>query len=109
MFQGINPKLMKQAMKKMGLKQEDIDAEEVIIKGKNKNIIIKDPQVTKVIAMGQETFQIVGQAKEVPKEKFSQEDIQTVIDQTNCSEEEARKALEETNDLAEAILKLKEE
>ena len=107
MFPGMNPKMMKQAMKKLGLKQEEIDAEEVIIKGKEKTLRIFNPQVLKINAMGQETFQITGDIEEQETEKFSQEDIDTIIEQTNCSEKEAKEALEETNDLAGAILKLK--
>ena len=40
----MNPKMLKQAMKKMGMKQEDIDASEVIIKCSDKEIVIRNPQ-----------------------------------------------------------------
>ena len=102
---------MKQAMKKMGIKQEEIDAREVIIKTSDKDIIIKNPQVSKVNMMGQESFQISGdiEEKELSSEpSTNEEDIKTVMEQTNCTEEEAKAALEEAQgDLAEAILKLK--
>ncbi len=110
MFPGINPKMMKKAMKQMGMKQEDLDAEEVIIKLKDKELIIRDPQVAKVEVMGQETFQVSGSIEERSLEKFKEEDVETVKNQANCSEEEAKKALEETNgNIAEAIIKLKEQ
>ena len=55
--------------------------------------------------MGQETFQISGEISE--GSGISEEDILTVSDKAEVSEEEARKALEETDgDLAEAIMKL---
>ena len=109
MFPGINPKQMKMAMKKMGMKQEEIDAKEVIIICNDKKIVIQNPQVSKIEAMGQETFQIVGDIEEQPLESFSQDDVKIVMEQANCSEEEAKKVLEETNDIAEAILKLKKD
>lgn len=96
-------------MKKMGIRQEDIDASEVIIKTPEKNIIIRNPEVSKINMGGQETFQIAGDVSEEAAEpEISKEDLQTVMEQADCSEEEARDALEESRgDLAEAILKLK--
>lgn len=104
MFPGMNPKMMKQAMQKMGIKQVELDAEEVIIKLKDKNLIIKNPNVSKINMQGHETFQIMG---DVSEESSNEEDIKTVMDQTGCSEEEAKKALEKYDDIAEAILNLK--
>jgi nascent polypeptide-associated complex subunit alpha len=107
MFQ-INPKLMKQAMKKMGVKQEELDASEVIIKLKDKQISIKNPSVSKINMMGQESFQISGEISEENLESFNEEDIKTVVSQANCSEEEAKKALDKTKgDIAAAIIALK--
>ena len=107
MFPGIDPRQMKMAMKKLGLKQEDIDAEEVIIKCRDKQLRITNPQVTKIEVGGQETIQVIGEINEEPIEKFNDDDIKTVMEQTGCNEKEAKTALEETGDLAEAILKLK--
>ncbi|MFH1053306.1 MAG: nascent polypeptide-associated complex protein [Candidatus Woesearchaeota archaeon] len=113
MFPGVNPKMMKQAMKKMGMQQVDIDATQVIIKTPEKNLVIDNPEVAKVTAMGQETFQISGEVREesVSSEPdISEDDIQTVMDQTNCSEQEAKDAIEKSEgDLAQAILELKKE
>jgi len=59
-------------------------------------------------AQGQKTYQITGNPKIIDrKEEIKEEDIKLVIEQTGKSEEEAIKALEETNgDIAEAIMKL---
>ena len=105
MFQGIDPKLMKQAMKRMGIRQEEIAASEVVIRTPGKDIIIRNPQVAKVNMMGHETFQVSGDVVEV--QGISEDDVRTVASQAGVSEEKARKALEEAKgDLAGAILKL---
>ncbi|UCG95770.1 MAG: nascent polypeptide-associated complex protein [archaeon] len=101
-----NPKQIQQAMKKMGIKSEEVDAEEVVIRCRGRNIVIKEPSVSKIKMGTQETFQVMGKVSEEPAEKFSQDDVKLVTEQTGCSEEEALKALEETGDMAEAIMKL---
>ena len=103
---------MAQAMKKMGVKQEEINATEVIIKCSDKELIIKNPQVMKVNMMGQESLQITGDIteKEVSSEvEISKDDIETVMTQTGVSEEEAVSAIKKHNgDLAAAIMELGE-
>ena len=110
MFPGMNPREMQKAMKRLGIKQEEIDAQEVIIKLQHKDLIIKNPSVSKVNMMGQETIQVVGDIIEVERDQkteISEDDVTTVTEQTSCSKEEALKALEDSNgNLAEAILKL---
>lgn len=107
MMPNIDPKLMKAAMKKMGIKQEEIEAEEVIIKSSSGKIIIRNPSVTKITMMGKESFEITG---EISEEKVSEEDVKTVAEQANVDEDTARQALEKANgNLAEAILSLKNE
>ncbi|MEK6833285.1 MAG: nascent polypeptide-associated complex protein [Nanoarchaeota archaeon] len=110
MFPGVDPKQMQGMLKKMGISQEDIDASRVIIeKIDNSRIIIENPSVQKIKMQGQETFQIAGDIfEEQGKEEISEEDIKTVMEKTGVSEKKARKALEETGDLAEAILELSE-
>lgn len=112
MIPGMNPRQMKQAMKRMGMQQEDIEAEEVIIKLKDKEIIISNPQVAKINMMGQKTFQISGEESERDIDttpELSDDDISTVMEQAEVSREEAEKAILEANyDLAEAIISLKE-
>lgn len=111
MIPGMNPRQMAQAMKRLGIKQEEIDATEVIIKTPEKDLIIQNPQVSKVNMMGQDTIQVVGEIIEREKETapdISEDDIKTVVEQTGATEEQAKAAIEETKgDLAEAILKLK--
>ena len=107
----MNPRMMKQAMRRLGIQQQDIEATEVIIKTPDKEIIIKNPQVAKVNMMGQETFQIIGHAEEKSlssEPEISQEDINTVIEQTGVNEEDAKAAIIKNNgNLAAAILELK--
>lgn len=109
----VNPRQMQQMMRKMGIQQEDIDAEEVIIKCSDKKIVIKNPSVQKVNMMGQKNYQISGEEhvesldSEDSAIEISEDDIKTVMEQTNSSEEDARQALEDTEgNIAEAILLL---
>ncbi len=105
---GMNPKEIEKAMKKLGIKQETIEASEVIIKTKDKELIIKDPQIVKMNAMGQESLQITGKIEE-KSIGISEDDIKTVIEQTKVDYETAKKALESNNgDLAQTILELQE-
>ena len=103
----INPRQIERAMKQMGMQSEQIDAEEVIIKTADKDIVISNPSVTLVNAMGQQTYQIMGDTEERSKEKFINDDVKMVMEKAGVGEEEAKKALEEEGDIAAAILKLK--
>ena len=60
----MNPRKMAAAMKKMGIAQEEIDATEVIIKCPDKEIVITEPSVAKIKAMGSEQFTISGNVQE---------------------------------------------
>ncbi len=104
---------MRGMMKKLGIKQEEIDADRVIIECKDKNIIIDEPSVVKILMQGNESWQITGsereEVKEISeenKEEQKEKDIDMIIEKTGCKREEAEKALEEENDLAAAIMKL---
>ncbi|MBT3395342.1 nascent polypeptide-associated complex protein [Candidatus Woesearchaeota archaeon] len=110
MIPGMNPRDLAKAMKKMGIKQDEIIAEEVIIKCPDKDIIVKNPQVMRVNAMGQESLQITGEIIEQEAgSEISEEDIKTVAEQASVSEDKAKEALEENSgDLAQAILSLQE-
>ena len=106
MFPGMDPKKMKAVMKQMGIAQEDIEASRVIIeKTDDSKIIIENPSVTKVKMQGQETFQIAGEITEQDA-GVSEEDVQTIVEKTGVDEAKARATLEQTGDLAEAILGL---
>ena len=106
----MNPRKMQQAMKQLGIQQQDIPATEVIIRTANKNIIIRNPSVTKVNMMGQENFQISGEIHEENRStipEISEEDIKTVMEQTGATKDKAKKAIENSDgDLAEAIINL---
>ena len=101
----MNPKKMQAMMKQLGIKQEEIDAQRVVIERDSGNIIIENPSVSKVEMQGRETWQISGDTKE-EESGVSEGDVKLVAEKTGKSEEDARKALEETEDIAEAILKL---
>ena len=111
MIPGMNPREMQKAMRRLGIKQTEIEANEVIIKSNDKEIVISSPQVSKVNMMGQETFQITGDAeeREISSEpEISDDDIKTVMLQTGATEEKAREAIESNgNDLAKAIISLR--
>ena len=98
MFGGVNPAQMKSMMKQMGIRQEEIDAVRVIIEKADSQIIMQ----------GQESWQVVGNAREETKEaEISDDDISLVAEKTGKSKEEARRALEAASgDIAEAIVKL---
>ena len=109
MFPKIDPKKMQALMKQMGVSQEEIDAGRVIIECDDRKIIIERPSVMKIDMQGQISFQISGNINEEIEEKkdSTEEDIKTIIEKTECSEEQAREALKKTRgDLTEAILSL---
>jgi nascent polypeptide-associated complex subunit alpha len=109
MIPGMNAKQVHQMMKKMGMQQEEIEATEVIIRTPEGDILIKDPQVSKVNVMGQTTYQIVGEEEKV-EAQITHEDIETVASQAGVSLEYARAALEDAKgDIAEAIILLKKD
>ncbi|MFC2162732.1 nascent polypeptide-associated complex protein [Candidatus Altiarchaeota archaeon] len=108
----MNPKQMKKMMKKMGIKMNDIDAEQVIIKCVDKDIIIDNPQVVVTSVQGQDMFQVSGDIREEGAGEVvldvTEEDITMVAEQAQVSKEKAREVLAECGgDLAEAIMKLK--
>ena len=118
MFPGVDERAMRAAMKKLGMQQQQIDAEEVIIKlkGVGSELVIANPSVAKVTMMGQDTFQISGECAERPRQQqgsqqlFTDDDAKTVIGHTGCSDAEAKAALAKVNgDIAAAILLLSEE
>lgn len=98
---------MQGLMKQLGIKSEVLDAEEVLIKLKNKTFVFKKPFVARMNAQGQEVFQITGNYEEENLIKPSQEEIELVANKAGVGLEEAEKALEKYKDVAEAILNLK--
>tara|TARA_B100001013_G_scaffold162365_1_gene97101 strand:+ start:49 stop:387 length:339 start_codon:yes stop_codon:yes gene_type:complete len=109
---GMDNRQTRRMLEKMGMNLEEVpNVEEVIIKTKERDLIIKEPQVSQIKSKAMNMFQIIGNdTEEIEKEipSYKEEDILLVSQQANVSPEEAQRALEETNgDLAQAILKLK--
>ena len=111
---GMNPKQLKQmqrAMKQMGMDMKDVKGvSEVIIKFKDKELLITNPKVNLMDFMGQQTYQITGKIKENKIEvelEIPDDDVDLVSAQTGASKEKAMETLKETQgDLAEAIMRL---
>jgi nascent polypeptide-associated complex subunit alpha len=115
MGRGVNPRQMKQAMKRMGISQEEMQGvEEVVIRTADKEYFIKDAAVTCVTMQGQKTYQVMGDVEVRPRKMaqaeepgVSEEDVQLVMSQTGASKEKAVQALKECDGQpAEAILKI---
>ena len=112
-MKGVNPRQMKQAMKKMGISNVTIEAYEVIIRCKDKDIVIKNPDVNAMTMQGSTSYQISGDVIErMPGEdtsgpSFPDEDIELVMSQTQCDRAKAIEALTAAEGQpAEAILKI---
>lgn len=121
---GLNPRKMKQMMNQMGIDLTEIDAEEVIIRTADEELVFNDPEVQKMDAQGQETYQIVGSPDTRPRSDapaveggeaedesggsdIPEADIEIVAGRTGASKEDARAALEATDgDLAAAVERL---
>lgn len=111
----VNDRQMKQAMKKMGIKQSALDGvTEVVIKTKTAELVIKNAEVVRVEMGGTVTYQVTGVEEErsigedgVARPTFPEEDIALVMSQANCDREKAMAALEATDGQpAEAIIKI---
>src|SRR2546426_12349867 len=114
----VNPRQMRQAMKRMGIEQEELEGvEEVVIRTASKEYVIRDANVTAMTAQGQKIWTVVGEPivrdradakKEAMKgPTIPEEDVKLVAEKTGVSEAEARKALEDADgEPAEAIIRL---
>ncbi|ELY42953.1 nascent polypeptide-associated complex protein [Natronorubrum tibetense] len=117
---GLNPRKMEQMMEQMGIDVEDIDAEEVIIRTDEYDLVFNDAEVTKMDARGQETYQVIGSPEQVESgaaggsadaggdadagSAIPDDDVELVSARTGVSEDEAREALEDVDgDLAAAV------
>lgn len=102
----MDPKKIQQMMKKLNLNVQEVEAEEVIIKTKSKNIIVSKPEVMIANMMGKDVYQISGEVSEA--ELIDEKDVQMVMERTGKNRDEVVKKLEElNNDLARAIIELK--
>jgi nascent polypeptide-associated complex subunit alpha len=113
MFPGINPRDAAKVMKRMGIQQQEIEATEVIIRTPDKELVISNPQVSKINMMGQETFQVIGEVTEkalTSEPDINEDDIKTVMEQASVSQDVAEQAIKDAGgDLAKAILDLKKD
>ncbi|USZ71339.1 nascent polypeptide-associated complex protein [Natronosalvus halobius] len=125
---GLNPRKMEQMMKQMGIDVDELDAEEVIIRTADHDLVFTDADVTKMDARGQETYQVIGTPEERERgsagdaggadadetdadadseSAIPDSDIEIVAARTGVSDDEAREALEaENGDLAAAVERL---
>ncbi len=111
----VNDRQMKQAMKKMGIKQSSVDGvTEVIIRTRDKEIVVKRAEVICIEMGGTKSFQVSGETEErmigedgVAKQTFPEDDISLVMSQTGCDRDQAIAALEAVDGQpAEAIIKI---
>ena len=117
---GMNPRKMEQMMEQMGIDMDELDATEVTITLEDgTQLVFGDPEVTRMDARGQETYQVVGEAETVEAADTGSEDtaseaagesqipdadVEIVVQRTGVSEAEAREAIEAAaGDLAAAI------
>ena len=128
---GMNPRKMKQMMKQMGIDVTELDAEEVVIRTADEELVFSDVQVTRMDAQGQETYQVVGEpevheageaagaveagdgdeadadAETGGDAVIPEDDVELVATRAGVSKGDAREALEaEDGDLAAAIARL---
>lgn len=114
----VNDRQMKQAMKKMGIKQAPIDGvTEVVIRTKDKEYVVTNADVIRIEMGGNVSYQVSGVTEERPvgadgvaKPVFPEEDISLIMSQTGCDREKAIAALEAVDGQpAEAIVKIMSE
>ncbi len=118
----MNPRQVKQAMRKLGIETEDLeDVQDVVIRTKSKQYIIRDATVTIMQMQGQKTYQIAGETEILPiaqsssgpkaeapaQSQIPEDDIKLVMSQTGASRERVIEALRSCDGQpAEAIIKL---
>lgn len=97
---------MQKMLKKLGMKMDNIPANQVIIKADSGDITIDEPQVIKTTMKGQVVFQISGNVKQ---KTFTDEDVKLVMEQTGVDDKEKiQEALQQNSgDVAKTIMQLK--
>ncbi|MBI4257452.1 MAG: transcription factor [Thaumarchaeota archaeon] len=98
-------------LERMGVDMKEVEGvEEVVIRTKSRDIVVKDASVAEVTVKGMRMFQVSGEdveekVRQAPK--FTEEDVLLVVQQAGVSRERAQSALEDADgDLAKAILSL---
>lgn len=114
---GLNPRKMQKMMEQMGIELQELDVDQVVVSlSDGEDLVFKGPDVTRMEAQGQETYQIVGEPETSggseedssdTDDEVTEADIELVMERTGASEDDARQALEtEDGDLAAAITRL---
>ncbi|MDY6776625.1 MAG: nascent polypeptide-associated complex protein [Candidatus Nanohaloarchaea archaeon] len=101
-----NPGNMEKMMEQLGLDMEEIPAKRVVVETEDgKELVFDSPQLNRMEVQGETMFQLQGDYR---KESGADDesDVEIVMDRTGASEEEARTALEENDDLTDAIMSL---
>jgi nascent polypeptide-associated complex subunit alpha len=122
---------MRRRMQQQGIEMDQINATRVIIEGPEKSLVIEQPEVVLMKQMGQEIYQVIGEANEYEPNQFpidynkseesekqiedmeikpmiTENDIMLVASQANVERAEAEAVLNECEgDIAKAILLLK--
>ena len=107
---GLDSRKMQQMMKQMGIDIDELDAEEVIIRTADEELVFENPDVQHMDAQGQDTYNVVGtpntrelgegstteadESTDDSDDGIPQEDIETVADAAGVSQDQAREALE---------------
>ncbi|MCX6798677.1 MAG: nascent polypeptide-associated complex protein [Candidatus Diapherotrites archaeon] len=107
----MDPKTMQRLMHQFGIKNQEIDAERVIIEGKGGRIVIEPASVTAIDFGGRKTYTVVGEERrEQAEQRISEDDIEMVVKQAGVTKKKAEAALRKNEgDIAGAILELKGE
>lgn len=105
---GMNLRQMKKFMKQLGIKMEEFEGvEEVVLRMKGKEIILKELVVIVMVVQGEKIYQIIFGSEEV-REVFEilEDDIKFVMEQVGVDYDIVKKVLEEVKgDFVEVILK----
>jgi len=114
MMPNMDPRALKSLMSKMGIKSSEVNADSVTIACSDRDILIRNPQVTRIEAQGMVSFQISGDIEEKEKSvnvEITDEDIRMVMEKAGIDDrDKAERALKDTNgDIAEAIMRIKEQ
>jgi len=107
MIPSMDPEKMQKMLKKLGMKMDNIPANQVVIKTDSGDITIDEPQVIKTTMKGQVVFQVSGSVKQ---KTSTDEDVKLVMEQTGIDDKERIKELLQQNngDVAKTIMQLKE-
>ena len=94
-------------MKQMGMDMDEIDAKRVVVDLGDEEMVFERPELNKINVKGQEMFQLQGDySKQEKKTGPSDDDVELVAQRADVSEDKAREALEEHDDIADAVMSL---